>query len=86
MNCSCCGKKKGLLESFEALDTDVNICVECSKSLYKYQDYIREKNKEDASKILEIISNKKNTTQFKQWLDGFIKRIQPIEDVTTKEV
>ena len=79
-HCSCCGKKKRLLESFEELDTNVKVCVECSKKLYKYQDAVREGNKDEADKLLKKVSNAKNTEEFKKWLEEFKKRFVKKED------
>lgn len=83
MKCSCCGKKKGLFESFEELEKDVNICVECSKKLYKYQDFKKEKNNEEAVKMLKQIKPKKNTEEFSKWLEAFLQRFEEKKTVDT---
>ena len=75
MKCSCCGKKKKLLESFEELEKDINICVDCSKVLYKYQDAIKEKNAEEADKLLDEIKGKKSEKSFVEWFSNFQDRI-----------
>ena len=75
MKCSCCGKKKKLLESFEELEKDINICVDCSKVLYKYQDAIKEKNEEDSKKLLDEIKGKKSEKSFIEWFSKFQDRI-----------
>ena len=75
MKCSCCGKKKKLLESFEELEKDINICVDCSKVLYKYQDAIKEKNAEEADKLLDEIKGKKSEKSFVEWFCNFQDRI-----------
>ena len=76
MNCACCGRKKGLFESFENLDTKVNICVECSKKLYKYQDCKKEGNDEECKKLLSEIRSDKNSAEFNDWLKTFLKRFE----------
>ncbi len=75
MKCACCGKKKKLLESFEELEKDINICVECSKILYKYQDAVKEKNEEDSKKLLDEIKGKKSEKSFIKWFSKFQDRI-----------
>lgn len=75
MKCACCGKKKKFLESFEELEKDINICVDCSKVLYKYQDAIKEKNVEESKKLLDEIKNKKNEKMFSEWFLKFQERI-----------
>lgn len=78
MKCACCGKKKSIFESFEELDKNVNICVECSKLLYKYQDFNREDNKDEAEKILSVIKEKKSTIEFGRWFEGFLSRCRAL--------
>ena len=75
MKCSCCGKKKKLFESFEDLDKDICICVNCSKILYKYQDAIKDKDFEQAKEILKEIDLKKGEKKFTEWFCDFQKRI-----------
>lgn len=67
MKCACCGKKTKLLESFEELEKNVNICVDCSKLLYKYQDAVKEKNEEDSKKLLDEIKGKKSEKVLADW-------------------
>ena len=76
MNCSCCGKKRRFLESFEELDTDISICVDCSKLLYKYQDYMKEQSFENAEEVLETIKRKKYSKEFETWLESFLARFK----------
>ena len=80
MKCSCCGRKRRFLESFEELGTGLNICVDCSKLLYKYQDYRKEQNLEDAAIILESIKGKKHTKEFEAWLNSFLSRFEKKTD------
>jgi len=75
MKCVCCGRKKKLLESFEELDKDINICVDCSKILYKYQDAVREKNTDESSKLLAEIKIKKSEEKFIEWFVKFQERL-----------
>lgn len=75
MKCVCCGKKKKLLESFEELEKDINICVDCSKVLYKYQDAVKKKNTEESTKLLDEIKTKKNEKMFSEWFLKFQERI-----------
>lgn len=80
MKCACCGRKKKIFESFEELDKNLNICVDCSKSLYKYQDAVKDKKAEEANSILEEIKAKKNDAAFTEWFAKFQKRIGVKED------
>lgn len=64
--CACCGKEKELLESFEELEKDVNICVDCSKLLCKYKDAVKKKNEEDSKKLLDEIKGKKSENKGKK--------------------
>lgn len=75
MKCACCGRKKKLLESFEKIDTDINICVDCSKLLYKYQDAVRENDQETEEELLNQIGRKKRSKEFDIWLENFQKRL-----------
>ncbi len=75
MKCACCGKKKKLLESFEELEKDIDICVECSKILYKYQDAVKEKNAEESKKLIDEIKAKKNEKKFVDWFTKYQERI-----------
>lgn len=79
MKCACCGKKKKLLESFEELEKDISICVECSKILYKYQDAVKEKSKEESKKYLDEINTKKHDKKFVEWFVKFQERIGVIQ-------
>lgn len=75
MKCACCGKKTKLLESFEELEKNVNICVDCSKLLYKYQDAVKEKNEEDSKKLLDEIKGKKSEKVLADWFSKFQDRL-----------
>lgn len=75
MKCACCGRKKKLLESFEELDKDIYICVNCSKSLYKYQDAVKEKNVEESKKLLDEIKTKNSEKKFAEWFVKFQERL-----------
>ncbi|WP_054740634.1 hypothetical protein [Cellulosilyticum ruminicola] len=79
MKCTCCGRKKKLLESFEELEKDINICVECSKVLYKYQDAVKEKNVEESNKLFAEIKAKKNEKKFVDWFIKFQERLGEID-------
>lgn len=43
MKCSCCGRKKKLMDSFENLGGRVDVCVDCSDLLYRIHDAVSEK-------------------------------------------
>ena len=75
MKCACCEKKKRILESFEELDKDISICVNCSKIIYKYQDAVKEKNVKDSQKLLDEIKSKKSKKEFLEWFLKFQKRL-----------
>lgn len=75
MKCACCGRKKKIFESFEELETDVDICVECSKILYKYQDAVKEKNDDESKALLTELSKKKSDKKFDEWFKKFQERL-----------
>ena len=85
MKCACCGKRKGIFESYEELDKKMSICVNCSKLLYKYQDAKKEGNNEDATKIIEEIERKKSTKAFQKWLKEFMSRFS-LDEVKQEDV
>ena len=75
MKCACCGRKKKIFESFEELEKDVNICVDCSKILYKYQDAIMQKNVDESNKLLAELKAKKIEKIFAEWFTKFQERL-----------
>lgn len=71
MKCSCCGKKRGLFESFEHISDDVDVCVKCAVILYKLREAINEEKEDDISSVkaeLKKRGNKKMSQSFKLWL------------------
>lgn len=79
MKCSCCGRKKKLLESFEDIGKGGNVCVECSDLLYRIQDAVTEKDKktywEKVGQVKSYIKEKKSMDEFEKWfMDDFLKR------------
>ena len=78
--CACCGKKIEFLELCEELEKDVNICVDCSKLLYKYEEAVKEKNEEVSKKLLDEIKGKKRKKRKKvfddwDWFSKFQDRL-----------
>lgn len=81
MKCSCCGRKKKLLESFENIGKGGSVCVDCSDILYRIHDAVTEKNLEEyqsrKKSIEDYFQKKKATDAFKVWFyEDFIKRNQ----------
>lgn len=76
MNCSCCGRRKKLFESFETITHDINVCVECSTLLYKLRDCKNEKNEKESDKCLKLIKKRmsnKSSKKFEEWFKEFSK-------------
>jgi len=79
MKCSCCGRKKKLLESFENLTQNVDVCVDCSDIMYKICDAKKEKKKDEykshVKAIKEFEDKKKSSEDFIKWFkEDFMKR------------
>ena len=79
MKCSCCGRKKKIMESFEDIGKGGSVCVECSDLLYRIQDAVAEKDKktygEKVGQIKSYIKEKKSMDGFGKWfMDDFMKR------------
>lgn len=79
MKCSCCGRKKKLMESFENLGEGGDVCVDCSDLLYRIHDAVSEKQKEvyykSVKSINEYIDKKKASEEFEKWFkDNYLKR------------
>lgn len=77
MRCDCCGKRKGLLESFERIQTkygELNLCVTCSNLLYKIRDTARDKDKDGYEACCNELEKraKKETPLFAKWLNGYL--------------
>ena len=74
MNCSCCGRRKKLFESFEAISPSIDVCVECSTLLYKLRDYNAVNNEKEKENCMELITKRKNnksTKEFEEWFSSF---------------
>lgn len=74
MNCSCCGRRKKLFESFEAISPRIDVCVECSTLLYKLRDYNAVNNEKEKENCMELITKRKNnksTKEFEEWFSSF---------------
>ena len=79
--CACCRKKIKFLDPSKELEKDVNICIDCSKLLDKYQEAVKKKNEEDSKKLLDEIKGKKSKKVFDDWFSKFqdslgVKNIQ----------
>lgn len=79
MKCDCCGKKKGLLESFEKVKTEhgnLNLCVTCSNLLYKIRDAAHDENQDEYNALLDElrIRSKNETPAFEKWFDGYLAK------------
>ena len=71
MKCDCCGKKKGLLESFEKVKTEhgnLNLCVTCSNLLYKIRDAAHDENQDEYNALLDELRIRSH----KQWFESFL--------------
>lgn len=76
MNCSCCGRRKKLFESFESISSEIDVCVECSTLLYKLRDYKMENKEEEILEYIKKIGKRmenKSTKQFDKWFTEFSK-------------
>lgn len=79
MKCSCCGRKKRLMESFENLGDGGNVCVDCSDIIYKIHDGVTEKKKDiyetSVKSINKYIDKKQASKEFAEWFkNNFMKR------------
>lgn len=79
MRCSCCGRKRKVLESFENIGKGGSICVECSDILYRIHDAVTEKDKKTYDEKIGLIKanmkEKKSADEFEKWfVDDFMKR------------
>ena len=80
MNCDCCGKRKGILESFALLQKDkepINLCVKCNDLAYKVRDAANEGNKDDFERYLNQWKEreKKPTEVFLKWKKKFVENL-----------
>ena len=69
MECSCCNKKRKLLESFAVLNIDnqkFELCSECNNLVFKLRDFSVKKNKKEfdiaQKKILKKCKTNNNPT------------------------
>ena len=92
MECSCCNKKRKLLESFAVLNIDnqkFELCSECNNLVFKLRDFSVKKNKKEfdiaQKKILKKCETNNNPT-FKKWLDSFIKKMDVSSRLAKKYV
>lgn len=79
MKCSCCGRKRKIMESFEDIGKGGSVCVECSDILYRIHAAVTEKDKMTYDEKVNLIkSNKKenkSANEFEKWfMDDFLKR------------
>ncbi len=79
MKCSCCGRKKKLMESFENIGEGGDVCVDCSDLLYRIHDAVTEKQKDVYDQNIKSINNfidkKKASEEFGKWYkDNYLKR------------
>ena len=77
--CSCCGRKKKFLESFEDIGKGGAVCVECSDLLYRIHDAKSEKNvaeyNQRVNDVKKYIGQGKVSNEFKEWfINDFLKR------------
>ena len=77
MKCECCGKRKGLLESFatiESLDGKANVCVDCNDLLYKLRDAANEGDPECYNESKRALQKRKRkpSERFNKWLKDYV--------------
>ena len=74
MRCDCCGRRKRLFESYEKVEPNINVCVECSTLLYKIRDAEEAGKREETlnieSKLKKKMTNKA-TREFEKWYRAF---------------
>ena len=83
MKCSCCGKRKGLFDSYAPLDGGMMICIKCDTVLCKIKDAAEDKKpdeyKANIEKIRKDIEKNKNT-EFSKWFDSYVEKYRfPID-------
>ena len=74
MNCSCCGRKKKLFESYETIDNNINICIDCSQLLYRIRDASNAHDFSTVSLLKKQLSQKsanKMSDDFQSWYNQF---------------
>lgn len=79
MKCSCCGRKKKIMESFEDLGKGGSVCVDCSDILYRINDAIALREKSIYEEKINLIKSytkiSKTTTAFEKWFtEDFLQR------------
>ena len=78
MTCTCCGRKKKILESFENIGSGGDICVDCSDILYRIHDAYTEENRDEYDRNVESVlkfKEKKSSAEFTKWFEqDFMKR------------
>lgn len=79
MKCSCCGRKRKIMESFENIGKGGSVCAECSDILYRIHDAVTEKDKMTYDEKVNLIkanrNENKSTNEFEKWfMDDFLKR------------
>lgn len=80
MKCECCGRNKKVFESFESVkygSTIINICVSCSKILYKLRDANNDNNSEKKEQFIKELTEKSRnaTPNFELWIGEFLKKL-----------
>lgn len=79
MKCSCCGRRKKIMESFEDLGKGGSVCVECSDILYRICDAVAKKEKsiydEKVDQIKSYAKENRAAAEFKTWFaEDFLRR------------
>lgn len=79
MKCSCCGRRKKIMESFEDLGAGGSVCVECSDILYRINDAVAKKEKsiyeEKVNQIKSYTKENKAAAEFQNWFaEDFLRR------------
>jgi len=78
MKCSCCGKNKGLFESYAPLDDRLNVCIKCDTILCRIKDARKDHNAAQYEENVGIVNGytkKTKNEEFAKWFGGYLKKV-----------
>lgn len=81
MRCDCCGKRRGLFQSFAAIETksgQISLCSDCNDLAYKMRDAIRcgEENAYRESREALARREKNPTEHYLEWKAEFVSSLE----------
>ena len=86
MKCDCCMRKKGWFEVFEPIlyeNQRINLCVDCSKRIYKIRDDQKYGKTNEANQLIKFVLTQKSSAAFRDW---FLKSYMYIEETDSHDV